>query len=66
MLLHHLTRRDRLITICVYPGHPEGEKELDAVYTWARALPNGYHAMVRAFLNPASPSPALIAVQRIR
>lgn len=55
-----------LITICVYPGHPEGEKELDAVYTWARALPNGYQAMVRAFLNPASPSPALIAVQRIR
>ncbi len=48
------------------PGHPEGEAELRAVLAWARALPDGYQAMVRAFLNPARPAPALFAVQRIR
>ena len=55
-----------LITVCAYPGHAEGEKELDAIYVWARALPDDFQAMVRAFLNPAKPSPTLIAVQRIR
>lgn len=55
-----------LITVCAYPGHPEGEAELRAVRDWAIALPDDYQAMVRAFLNPARPAPALFAVQRIR
>lgn len=55
-----------LITVCAYPGHPEGEAELRAVNDWASALPDNFQAMVRAFLNPARPAPALFAVQRIR
>ncbi len=55
-----------LLTVCAYPGHPEGEAELNAVLSWARSLPDGYQAMIRAFLNPARPAPALFAVQRIR
>ena len=55
-----------IITICAYPGHPEGEAELHAVYAWASALPDQYQAAIRAFLNPARPAPALFAVQRIR
>lgn len=55
-----------LLTVCAYPGHPEGEAELQAVLAWTRALPDIYQAMVRAFLNPARPAPALFAVQRIR
>jgi hypothetical protein len=55
-----------LLTVCAYPGHPEGEAELSAVRAWAGALPDGFQAMFRAFLNPARPAPALIAVQRIR
>ncbi len=55
-----------IITVCAYPGHPEGEAELHAVNAWACALPDQYQAMFRAFLNPARPAPALFAVQRIR
>ncbi len=55
-----------LVTICAYPGHPEGEVELHAVLGWARALPEEYQAMARAFLNPARSAPALFAVQRLR
>ena len=55
-----------LLTVCVYPGHPEGEVELHAVSAWGRALPAGFQAMTKAFLNPARPAPTLIAVQRIR
>ncbi len=55
-----------LLTVCAYPGHPEGEAELGAVTIWARALPADYQAMTRAFLNPAHSAPALIAVQRLR
>ncbi len=55
-----------IITVCAYPGHPEGEAELRAVSAWASALPDTFQAMVRAFLNPARPAPALFAVQRIR
>jgi len=55
-----------LITVCAYPGHPEGDAELRRVHAWAGALPDDFQAMFRAFLNPARPAPALIAVQRIR
>jgi predicted methyltransferase len=55
-----------IITVCAYPGHPEGEAELRAVNAWASALPDNFQAMFRAFLNPARPAPALFAVQRIR
>lgn len=55
-----------IITVCAYPGHPEGEAELRAVNAWASALPDSFQAMFRAFLNPARPAPALFAVQRIR
>jgi len=55
-----------IITVCAYPGHPEGEAELRAVTAWASALPDNFQVMLRAFLNPARPAPALFAVQRIR
>jgi hypothetical protein len=61
-----LLKRRGLLTVCAYPGHAEGEAELQAVTAWARALPEGFQAMTRAFLNPARPAPTLIAVQRIR
>jgi hypothetical protein len=55
-----------LITVCAYPGHPEGEAEFRAVHEWASALPGDYQAMARGFLNPARPAPWLFAIQRIR
>jgi predicted methyltransferase len=61
-----LLKPQGLLTVCAYPGHPEGEAELNAVRAWACKLPDNFQAMVRAFLNPARPAPVLIAVQRIR
>lgn len=56
-----------LITVCAYPGHEEGTRELTALITWAKAL-NGSHAqaMLNCYLNQPAAAPALIAVQKLR
>lgn len=54
-----------LMTICVYPGHPEGRDELDRLIAWARALPGEkYDVMARAYLNQSGDPPVLIAVKK--
>ena len=54
-----------LITICVYPGHPEGRDELDRLIAWGRALPGEkYDVMARAYLNQSGDPPVLIAVKK--
>lgn len=55
-----------LMTICAYPGHDEGARELDALLAWAEGLPSArYSAMVRRYLNQQlSCPPVLIAIGR--
>lgn len=54
-----------LLTICVYPGHPEGREELNCLIDWGRALPSDrYDVMTRAYLNQAGDPPVLIAVKK--
>ena len=54
-----------LMTICVYPGHPEGRDELDRLIAWGRALPGErYDVMTRAYLNQSGDPPVLIAVKK--
>ena len=54
-----------LMTICVYPGHPEGRDELDRLIAWGRALPGEkYDVMARAYLNQLGDPPVLIAVKK--
>ncbi len=54
-----------LLTICVYPGHPEGREELEALIAWGRTLPAArYDVMTRAYLNQAGDPPVLIAVKK--
>lgn len=54
-----------LMTICVYPGHPEGRDELDRLIAWGRALPGEkYDVMARAYLNQSGEPPVLIAVKK--
>ena len=54
-----------LMTICVYPGHPEGRDELDRLIAWGRALPGEkYDVMARAYLNQSGNPPVLIAVKK--
>lgn len=62
-----LLKPDGLLTICVYPGHAEGMRELEALTRWAEALdPRRYDAMIRHYMNQPNDPPRLIAVKRKR
>ena len=53
------------MTICVYPGHDEGARELDALTAWAADLdPKRFDAMQRRYMNQPNCPPELIAVKR--
>ena len=54
-----------LLTICVYPGHEEGARELEALLSWAKGLDaRRYDALHKAYLNAENDPPQLIAVKR--
>lgn len=62
-----LLKPDGLLTICVYPGHAEGARELEALVRWAETLdPRRYDAMTRHYMNQPNDPPRLIAVRRVR
>ena len=54
-----------VMTVCVYPGHEEGARELRAMEQWAERLdPARYDAMLRRYLNQPADPPRLFAVRR--
>ena len=54
-----------IMTICVYPGHAEGARELAALTRWAEGLDAGrWDAMLRRYMNQPNDPPQLIAVRR--
>ena len=60
-----LLKRDGLLTICVYPGHPEGARELEALNEWAAGLdPVRYDALLERYVNQPNCPPQLIAVRK--
>ena len=62
-----LLKPDGLLTVCVYPGHPEGTRELEALTHWAEALdPRRFDALLRRYMNQPNDPPQLIAVKRNR
>ena len=62
-----ILRPDGLLTICVYPGHDEGARELEALTGWASGLdPARYDAMTKCYLNQPNCPPVLLAVKRKR
>lgn len=62
-----LLRRGGLMTICAYPGHDEGARELEALLEWASALDGRvFQVMVRRYLNQPANTPVMIAVERMR
>lgn len=54
-----------MITVCLYPGHPGGQAETDAVIRWAEALEKPFTAHHFRTLNRNSP-PTLVIIQRMR
>ena len=62
-----LLKPDGLMTLCVYPGHAEGARELQALLKWASTLdPKRFDAMAKCYLNQPNDPPQLIAVKRKR
>ena len=60
-----LLRPGGLLTICVYPGHGEGARELAALTSWASRLdPGSYDALAKRYMNQPNDPPQLIAVKR--
>ena len=54
-----------LLSLCVYPGHEEGMRELRALLEWSRALPvREYNALHHCFINAAESAPNLILIQK--
>ena len=62
-----LLKPDAVMTICVYPGHQEGARELRALEQWAGELdPSRYDVMLRRYLNQPNDPPQLFAFKRKR
>ena len=62
-----LLKPDGLMTICVYPGHEEGARELSALMAWAAGLDDRrFDALVKGYLNQPNDPPRLIAIRRKR
>ena len=54
-----------LMTVCVYPGHDEGARELEALNAWASGLdPKRFDVMTRYYMNQPNDPPRLIAVRK--
>ena len=54
-----------LMTICVYPGHGEGARELSALTDWASALdPDRFDVMLRRYMNQTNDPPQMIAIRK--
>ena len=62
-----LLKEDGVMTICIYPGHEEGTRELHALLEWARNLDERrYDAMLKAYLNQSNDPPQMIAIRKKR
>lgn len=60
-----LVKTGGVLTICVYPGHPEGERELNTLVSWASGLDDTvYDAVIRGYVNIKRKPPVLISVTR--
>ena len=61
-----LLKKGGLITLCAYPGHAEGARELRKVLDWAQGLDgNRVQVMAQRYLNQSA-APALIALVKLK
>lgn len=60
-----LLKPSGLMTICVYPGHDEGARELHALVEWASLLdPARFDVILKKYMNQQNDPPQLIAVRK--
>ncbi len=55
-----------LVTLVLYPGHPGGAEEADAVRSFAEDLPDDFAVAHYARINSKRPAPELLAIERRR
>ena len=56
-----------ICTVCVYPGHAEGEKERQGLKPFLAALrPQEYNVLHQVFLNAGPDAPECYVIQRMR
>ena len=54
-----------IVTVCVYPGHEEGTRELKALLAYAKALSvRQFNVLHHHFLNASDQTPQLILIQK--
>ena len=54
-----------IVTLCIYPGHEEGARELEALARWSSALPvREFNVLRHQFINAADSTPNLILIQK--
>jgi len=54
-----------IVTVCVYPGHDEGRRELSALDLWASSLNvRTYNVLRHHFVNAAEHTPQLLLIQK--
>jgi len=54
-----------IVTVCVYPGHEEGRRELAALDAWSATLPaREFNVLRHQFMNGPENTPQLLLVQR--
>ena len=60
-----LTLPGGIVSLCIYPGHPEGMRELESLGAYCAALPvRHYTVLHHRFVNAANSTPNLILVQK--
>ncbi len=60
-----ILKEDGLMTVCIYPGHDEGTRELNGLLEWARGLDDRrYDAMLKTYLNQPNHPPLMLAIKK--
>lgn len=60
-----LLKEDGLMTVCIYPGHDEGMRELSALLEWgARLDDRRYDVVLKTYLNQPNNPPRLLAIRK--
>jgi len=56
-----------VLSLCCYPGHPEGQRELDALTELAKSLaPQRFTALKHVFLNAGPGAPVAILIEKTK
>jgi len=60
-----LLKEEAVVTICIYPGHQEGTRELNALLEWASSLDDRkYDAMLKCYVNQPNDPPQMLAIRK--